>query len=112
MDCRKCGAKTRVIEVLDYADRVERRRRCTVLQCSHRFVTVELYQRESTVYGHVPKTARISEAEAAEVRLLLAEGKLSQREIGERVGLSQQQVSKIKRGLSWTRQLRQSRGQP
>ena len=112
MDCKKCGAKTKILDVFDYPDRVERRRRCLDLSCSYRFVTIEQHLKESTIYGHIPKTARITEAEAGEVRLLLAEGKLSQREIGERVGLSQQQVSKIKRGLSWTRQLRRSQGQP
>jgi DNA-binding CsgD family transcriptional regulator len=101
MDCRKCGAKTKVLDVFDYPDRVERRRRCLDLSCSYRFVTVELHHRESTVYGHVPKTARITPAEVKEVKLLLAQGTLSQREIGERLGLSQQQISKIKRGVSW-----------
>lgn len=101
MDCKKCGGKTKVLDVFDYPDRVERRRRCLELGCSYRFVTVEVHIRESTPYGHMPKTARITRAEAAEVLLLLKEGKLSQREIGERVGLSQQQVSKIKRGLCW-----------
>jgi len=101
MDCKRCGGKTRVVEVLDYPDRVERRRRCQELSCSYRFVTVEVHQRESTPFGRIPKTARITPAEVREVKLLLAEGRLSQREIGERLGLSQQQVSKIKRGVSW-----------
>lgn len=101
MDCKRCGGDTKILEVLDRGDRVERRRRCLDLGCSYRFVTVEVHWRESTPFGHIPKTARITPAEVKEVKLLLAQGKLSQREIGERLGLSQQQVSKIKRGVSW-----------
>lgn len=101
MNCQRCGTKTRVVEVLDYPDRVERRRRCQNKECDYRSVTIEVHHRDSTPFGHIPKTARITPAEVKEVKLLLAQGKLSQREIGERLGLSQQQVSKIKRGVSW-----------
>lgn len=102
MNCQRCGTKTRVVEVLDYPDRVERRRRCQNKECDYRSVTIEVHHRDSTPFGHIPKTARITREEALEVKALLAEGKLSQRQIGEKVGLSQQQVSKIARGLSWS----------
>ena len=101
MECQRCGGDTKILEVLDRGNRVERRRRCLNLECSYRFVTVEVHWRESTPFGHVPKTARITPAEVKEVKLLLAQGILSQRQIGERLGLSQQQISKIKRGVSW-----------
>lgn len=101
MQCFQCGAETKVLNVRSFQDRVERRRRCLNLSCSYRFVTVEQHVRQSSYFGRLPPSTRLTAAEVREVKLLLAEGRLSQQQIAERVGMSQQQISKIKRGVSW-----------
>lgn len=45
--------------------------------------------------------ARLTESDVREIRALYARGNLSQREIGERFGIKQAQVSEIVRGVSW-----------
>ena len=64
-------------------------------------MTVEQFQQDCQGSGGF-RVSRIGLAEVQQVKSLLNAGVLTQTEIAQRFGISQQQVSKIKRGLSWT----------
>lgn len=101
MDCFKCGTKTTVVQTSDLGNRVERRRRCGNADCDYRFVSVEQYLRDNADIK-AARSSKITVGELPQIWALIESGEFSQREIGEQFGLSQQQVSKIARNLSWS----------
>lgn len=61
---------------------------------------VDMIKRNPRFRPGVPHwTAKLDEADVAEIKALLAEGVMLQREIGERYGVSQPTISDIARGV-------------
>lgn len=86
---------------MTHSTKIIRRRSCLdKAACGYRFLTVETYLKESTYYGKISNPVLVPE-QVAEVRWLSQNKVLTQEKIGKRYGITQKQVSKIHRGLSW-----------
>jgi len=59
-------------------------------------------------HWHHRATAKLSEYQVWQIRNLLSEGALSQRNIAARFGVRQQAISKINRGLRWSHLLKET----
>lgn len=97
MNCPRCGCRTRVIGVYDNTEHCDRRRKCLNEKCGFRYQSIETFRQECPGPGKFS----IGRSEAQEILLLLRAGVLTQKEIAERFGITQQQVSNIKRGKRW-----------
>lgn len=63
----------------------------------------DMRSKNRSTFGERNKRAALSEAQAAAIKVLLADGSMPQRAIAAQFGVSQIQISRIKRGERWER---------
>jgi len=68
---------------------------------SHEDNMADMVRKNRQAKGSNQGSAKLTEEQVAEIKRLLAEGKLTQRQIGEMFGICQTHVSSIKLGTKW-----------
>lgn len=63
----------------------------------------DMKEKDRSTFGERNQRAVLSEAQVAAIKVLLADGSMPQRAIASQFGVSQIQVSRIKRGERWER---------
>jgi len=107
MNCKLCNSPTIVVTNYNHPSKIERRRKCTSCGC-YNFSIEQWFDRARALDERVNKKIKITPKMVREIRELVAKNKplppserMTQKEIGERFGISQKQVSSIWKKDSW-----------